>query len=122
VPLFDTNSVPCINHWLNDLLKTASESDCRRQHNQQKDTQRGRIIVRRPFLAPTSIARLKTAAPSTSSRQNARGVSPYSLIDALKNSTTGKDQIIQRRIGARTEPDEISKESRKVERNSGPEE
>lgn len=70
----------------------------------------------------TSSAALKTATPTTPTRRTGMDVSPSSLIDALKNSTTRNDQIIQRRIGARTEPDNICTNSRQVERNSCPEE
>jgi hypothetical protein len=76
----------------------------------------------KPSADPTSSAALETAAPSTPDRQAGKDVSPPSLIDALKNSTTRKDQIIQRRIGTLTEPDEISTRSRQVERTSCPEE
>ncbi len=78
--------------------------------------------MQRPTRSTASIARGETAAPSAPVRRTVKGVSPSSLIDALKNSTTHNDQIIQRRIGAPTEPDEVSKESRQVERTSCPEE
>ncbi len=78
--------------------------------------------MRRPSLAPAPVADARTAAPSTPARRTGKGVSPASLIEALRNSTTHNDQIIQRRIGTRTEQDEISKESRQVERTSCPEE
>jgi len=78
--------------------------------------------MRHPSPESAPHADLNTTTPSAPARRNGKDISHFSLIDALKNSATRNDQIIQCRIGTRTEPDDISKKSRKVERNSGPEE
>lgn len=71
--------------------------------------------MQRQTLASAFSAALKTVqAPSVPSRPDCNGVPSPSLLNAIKNSTTRMDQIIQRRIGAQTEPGEVSKESRRA--------
>lgn len=77
--------------------------------------------MRHPSRLPATDAGEEAAAPSTTVRRTGKSVPPPSLIDALKNSATHNDQIIQRRIGAQA-ADEIPKVSRQVERSSCPEE
>lgn len=78
--------------------------------------------MKKQSLESASVAAPKAAPPSTPVRPAGDAAPPPSLIDALKNSATHKDQIIQRRIGAATEPETISTKSRQVERTSCPEE
>ena len=78
--------------------------------------------MQRPSRSSASVAGTKTTPPSTSARRTDKGIPASSLIDALKNSTTHKDQIIQRRIGTQPEPGKVSTKSRQVERTSCPEE
>ena len=77
--------------------------------------------MRHPSRLPARSAGKKAAARSTAARRTGKPISPSSLIDALKNSATDNDQIIQRRIGTQA-ADEIPKVSRQVERTSCPEE
>jgi len=71
--------------------------------------------MQRQTLASAFSAALKTAqTPSRPPRPDCNGVPSPSLLNALKNSTTRMDQIIQRRIGAQTESGEVSQESRRA--------
>ena len=78
--------------------------------------------MKKQSLESAPIAAPKAAPPSTPVRRAGDDAPPPSLIDALKNSATHKDQIIQRRIGTATEPEKISTKSRQVGRTSCPEE
>jgi len=68
--------------------------------------------MRQPSQRPASNAALKSEQPSTPTGPAVDDLTYPALLTALKNSTTHKDQIVQRRIGARNDPDTISKESR----------
>jgi hypothetical protein len=78
--------------------------------------------MKKQSLEPAPSAAPKTAPPSSPFRRTGDGALPPSLIEALKNSATHKDQIIQRRIGTATEPEKISTKSRQVGRTSCPKE
>ncbi|HUU71937.1 MAG TPA: hypothetical protein VMW70_04875 [Burkholderiales bacterium] len=78
--------------------------------------------MRQPSQGPAFNAALKSEQSSTPTGPAVEDLTYPALLTALKNSTTQKDQIVQRRIGARNDPDAISKESRRAGRISCPKE
>jgi hypothetical protein len=64
----------------------------------------------------------KSALKAATTRRTRKDVVEHTLLTALRNSTTHKDQIVLRRIGVRAEPIDDSRKSRRTGRNSCPEE
>jgi hypothetical protein len=120
VLLFDTNSVPGINHQQTDLRNAVGESDCRHQHKNKRPQGNGEMRKQRRHRR--SDPGLKSAITAATARRTRQDVADQTLLTALRNSTTHKDQIVLHRIGVRTETADESSKSRRTGRNSCPEE
>ena len=65
---------------------------------------------------------LKSAIKAATTRRIRTEVAEHTLLTALRNSTTHKDQIVLHRISVKSEPADDSRKSRRTGRNSSPEE
>jgi len=120
VLLFDTNSVPDINHRQTDLRNVVGEPDCGHQHKNKR--LQGSEEMRKQRRRWRSDPGLKSAIKAATTRRIHKDVADHTLLTALRNSTTHKDQIVLHRIGVQAEPADDSRKSRRTGRNSCPEE
>lgn len=65
---------------------------------------------------------LKSAIKAANTRPIRKDVADHTLLTALRNSTTHKDQIVLHRISVKSEPADDFRKSRRTGRNSCPEE
>jgi hypothetical protein len=97
VPTFDTERIPGIDHRRTGLLATPTQPHF--FHNNKSNDKETTKMPRRSQAANTDGA-MKKSQKGPVTRDEAGQI----LLEAIKNSTTRMDQIVQRRIGINDEP------------------